>query len=107
MNVIKSNGKSTITIVTKKSEANTINEQNSVTTETTSNDGIQKTTSTVKIVKKVKNGIPEDTEIYIDGIKSTQKDLEALDPSLIDRMDISKATSSESKKTIKVITKKS
>lgn len=107
MNVIKSNGKSTITIVTKKSEANTINEQNSVTTETTSNDGIQKTTSTVKIVKKVKNGIPEDTEIYIDGIKSTQKDLEALDPSLIDRMDISKATSSESKKTVKVITKKS
>ena len=63
-----------------------------------------KTTRTIKIIAKQKNGIPYETEIYIDGIKSDKAELDKIDPGIIERMDVDKTSTGE--KIIKVTTKK-
>jgi hypothetical protein len=56
--------------------------------------GAKKSTKTkiVKVVSKEHDGIPIETDIYIDGIKVDQKELDRLDPSIIERMDVNKST---------------
>jgi hypothetical protein len=56
--------------------------------------GTKKSTKTkiVKVVSKQSEGITVVTDIYIDGIKVDQKELDRLDPSIIERMDVNKST---------------
>lgn len=53
----------------------------------------------IKIVTKSSNEFPEDTEIYINGVKSTKADLEALEKEHITSIDINKF---DDKKIIKI-----
>lgn len=126
MNVSKTNDKSTVTIITKKNSLSPeskvwinnklteipdddkvmVFEQNRNATQLelekidpTNLNGVQKpkTTRTVTVVKREKEGITLDTDIYIDGIKSTKKELDLLDPTLISKMNVTKSKSSTEK----------
>ncbi|BCY29326.1 M56 family metallopeptidase [Flavobacterium okayamense] len=44
----------------------------------------------IKIITKNSNGIPEDTEIYINGVKSTKADLDAIEKEHIEMVNIKK-----------------
>ncbi|CAM2939954.1 M56 family metallopeptidase [Flavobacterium frigoris] len=132
MNVSKTNYKSTVTIITKKNSLSPeskvwinnklteipdedkvmVFEQNRNATQLelektdpTNLNGVQKpkTTRTITVVKREKDGLTLDTDIYIDGIKSTKKELDLLDPTLISKMDVNKNDSN--KKTVTIITK--
>ncbi|MEC5167309.1 hypothetical protein RCH18_003064 [Flavobacterium sp. PL11] len=66
-----------------------------------------KTSKKIVIVKKgriASNTIPEDTEIYIDGTKSSKTELDNISPDLIDSIDITRSATNE--KMLKVTTKK-
>ena len=132
MNVSKTNYKSTVTIITKKNSLSPeskvwinnklteipdedkvmVFEQNRNATQLelektdpTNLNGVQKpkTTRTITVVEREKDGLTLDTDIYIDGIKSTKKELDLLDPTLISKMDVNKNDSN--KKTVTIITK--
>ncbi|NRS90575.1 hypothetical protein HNQ02_003520 [Flavobacterium sp. 7E] len=62
-----------------------------------------KTTRTTKIVKRETNGIPTETTYYINGKKVTKEEVDKIDPSLIEKMDVDK--SSDNDKIIKITTK--
>ena len=68
------------------------------------NKQTSKTTNTIKIVTQKKIDVPDETEIYIDGIKSNKTELDKINPNMIERMDVNK--SNTDKNTIKIITKK-
>jgi hypothetical protein len=63
-----------------------------------------KKTNTLKIVTHKNSGIPDETDIYIDGIKSSRTELDKISPDLIERMDVNK--SKTDKNVIKIIIKK-
>jgi hypothetical protein len=68
--------------------------------------GTKKSTKTkiVEVVSKERDGISTETAIYIDGIKVDQKELDKLDPSIIEKMDVTK---NGKESTIKIISKNS
>ncbi len=68
--------------------------------------GTKKSTKTkiVEVVSSEFEGIPIKTDIYIDGIKVDQKELDKLDPSIIEKMDVTK---NGKESTIKIISKNS
>jgi hypothetical protein len=68
--------------------------------------GTKKSTKTkiVKVVSKEHDGIPIETDIYIDGKKVDQKEFDKLDPSIIEKMDVSK---NGKESTIKITSKAS
>jgi hypothetical protein len=68
--------------------------------------GSKKSTKTkiIKVVSKQSDGINTETAIYIDGIKVDQKELDILDSSIIERMDVTK---NGEESTIKIISKNS
>lgn len=132
MNVSKTNNKSTITIITKKNslspeskvwinnKLSEVPDEDKVLvfgqnrdatqlelekTDPTNLNGLQKpkTTRTVTVVKREKDGLTFNTDIYIDGVKSTTKELDLLDPNLISKMDVNNNDSN--KKTVTIITK--
>ncbi|WP_051219154.1 M56 family metallopeptidase [Flavobacterium frigidarium] len=62
-----------------------------------------KTTQTIKIVKRETNGIPADVTYYINGKIATKAEVDKMDPSMIEKMDVDK--SSDNGKSIKITTK--
>ncbi|MDG1871364.1 MAG: hypothetical protein P8I78_05300, partial [Flavobacterium sp.] len=62
-----------------------------------------KTTQTIKIVKRETDGIPADVTYYINGKIATKAEVDKMDPSVIEKMDVDK--SSENGKSIKITTK--
>jgi hypothetical protein len=68
--------------------------------------GTKKSTKTkiVKVVSTEYDGIPIETDIYIDGIKVDQKELDRLDPSIIERMNVNKSIAAND--IIEITTKK-
>jgi hypothetical protein len=65
-------------------------------------------TSSIKIITKNSNEVPDNTEIFVNGKKISKKELDELDPNTIERMDIRKEGSKNSTtNTIRVITKTS
>ena len=62
-----------------------------------------KTTQTIKIVKRETDGIPADVTYYINGKIATKAEVDKMDPSLIEKMDVDK--SSGNAKSIKITTK--
>lgn len=69
-------------------------------------NGTKKSTKSkiVEVVSTEYEGIPIKTDIYIDGIKVDQKELDKLDPSIIQKMDVTK---NGKESTIKIISKNS
>ena len=69
-------------------------------------NGQQKTksTTTVKIVTREKNGIPEDTEVYIDGKRVSPLEAESMSPDRISSVDVKKEANSN-KNSIRIVTK--
>ncbi len=53
---------------------------------------ISKTTRSIKIVQRETNGIPEDASYFIDGVRVSKTEVDKIDPSAIERMDVNKAT---------------
>jgi hypothetical protein len=62
-----------------------------------------KTTQTIKIVKRETDGIPADVTYYINGKIATKAEVDKMDPSVIEKMDVDK--SSGNGKSIKITTK--
>jgi hypothetical protein len=62
-----------------------------------------KTTQTIKIVKRETDGIPADVTYYINGKIATKAEVDKMDPSMIEKMDVDK--SSDNGKSIKITTK--
>lgn len=62
-----------------------------------------KTSQTIKIVKRETDGIPADVTYYINGKIATKAEVDKMDPSLIEKMDVDK--SSDNGKSIKITTK--
>lgn len=62
-----------------------------------------KTTQTIKIVKRETTGIPADVTYYINGKIATKAEVDKMDPSVIEKMDVDK--SSYDGKSIKITTK--
>ena len=62
-----------------------------------------KTTQTIKIVKRETDGIPADVTYYINGKIATKAEVDKMDPSVIEKMDVDK--SSGNAKSIKITTK--
>ena len=101
MNVSKINDKSTIKIITKKNTDTNLSTYNPDETtdlnleklDPTNLNGtkVSKTTRTVKIIKRESNGIPDDTEVYIDGKRVSSLEAETMDPTLISTMNVSKS----------------
>lgn len=101
MDVSKINDKSSIRIITKKNTDTNLSTYN--LTETTdlnlekldptnlNGTKVSKTTRTVKIIKRESNGIPDDTEVYIDGKRVSSLEAETMDPTLISTMNVSKS----------------
>ncbi|MGO4821058.1 MULTISPECIES: M56 family metallopeptidase [unclassified Flavobacterium] len=119
MNVSKNNHQSTIRIITKNGINSTTTDEVSIWGDDESSTELQlektditnlngkkhsKKSHYVTVVKNEKNGIPEDTEIYIDGERVSADKLEELNPNFISKMEVNKSGDSN-KKTI-FITKK-
>jgi hypothetical protein len=63
--------------------------------------------STIKIITKNTNGIPDDTQIFVNGKKMSKEELDELDPNEIETINVSKSDSKNSNQnTIRVVTKK-
>ncbi|UQD57215.1 M56 family metallopeptidase [Flavobacterium sp. K5-23] len=65
---------------------------------------VSKTTNTIKIVKREIIGVPEGEAYFIDGKKVNKEEIEKIDPTLIERMDVNKSTAGRD--IIKITTKK-
>ena len=115
MNVTKTNGKSTVTIVTKTD----VNDNASIfdyktpaielgleKTDPTNLNSLQKPRAnyTIKTVSIEKNGVPENTEYFIDGKKVSPLEVQSMSPNLISSMDVDKDAASN-KNAIRIITK--
>jgi hypothetical protein len=114
VDVTKNGKQSTIKIFTKASDNaedlglfhKNENQLNSDNIDPTNITGTKKSNKTkiVKVVSKQSEGITIVTDIYIDGIKVDQKELDRLDPSIIERMDVNKPTAGSD--IIEITTKK-
>ena len=115
MNVTKSNGKSTVTIVTKSD----VNDNASIfdyktpaielgleKTDPTNLNGLQKPRAkyTVKTVTIEKNGVPENTEYFIDGKEVSPLEAQSMSPNQISTINVQKDAASN-KNAIRIITK--
>jgi hypothetical protein len=115
MNVTKTNGKSTVIIIMKSD----VNDKTSIfdyktpaielgldKTDPTNLNGLHKPkgTYTVKRVTIQKNGVPTDTEYFIDEKKVSAIEAESMSPDLISSMDVRKDANSN-KNSIRIITK--
>jgi hypothetical protein len=114
VDVTKNGKQSTIKIFTKGSDNaedlglfhKNENQLNLDKIDPTNITGTKKSTKTkiVEVVSKQSDGITTETTLYINGIKVDQKELDKLDPSIIERMDVTK---NGKESTIKIISKNS
>jgi hypothetical protein len=65
---------------------------------------VSKTTSTIKIVRSETKSIPENVSYFIDGKKVNKEEVDKLDPSIIEKMDVTK---NGKESNIKIISKNS
>ena len=115
MDVIKNNNESTIKIVTKgkttgsKSIFNSDIEKTDLGFDNVDPNNVsirQKTKDTYTVTKMTieKNGVPENTEYFIDGKRVSSLEAESMSPNLISSMDVNKDATSN-KNAIRIITK--
>jgi hypothetical protein len=112
MNVSKNNDQSTVRIITKNGINSTTTDEVSIWGDDASTTDMQlektdvtnlngknhsKKSHYVKVVKNEKNGIPEDTEIYIDGERVSADKLDELNPNFISKMEVNKSGTSNKK----------
>ena len=90
--------------VHKTKEGNNTADEDVTKTMNVNKDGDK---STIKIITKNTNGIPEDTQIFVNGKKMSKEELDELDPNEIETINVSKSDSQNSNQnTIRVVTKK-
>jgi hypothetical protein len=114
MNVTKTNGKSTVIIIMKSD----VNDKTSIfdyktpaiefglkKTDPTNLNGLQnpRTNYTIKTIRIEKDGVPENTEYFIDGKRVSPLEVQSMSPNLISSVDVNKDATSN-KNAIRIIT---